>query len=65
MMALRSIFLCAILLYLPVGISQTPETGSEAPAETQNTPAAAEGAGTGETAGAVTDNNGHRHYATR
>ena len=54
MMAIRSIFLCAILLYLPAGISQTPGAGPEAPTETQNAPAAAEGAGAGETAGAVT-----------
>ena len=52
MIAMRPILWCAILLYLPVGISQTPDAGSESPAETQNAPATAEG--TGETAGAVT-----------
>ena len=54
MMTIRPLLLCALLLYLPVGIGQTPGADAEVPVETHDTPATTESAGAGETAGAVT-----------
>ena len=58
MTATRPLVLCALLLYLPAGFGQTPDAGTDPPAETQAAPAVAEAPDAGDTAGDVADTAG-------